>query len=101
MHHQLRGVGDGDGEAAFGLLQRHEVVAEHHVHGDGLEELVLDLEVLQVDELGVVAAGEHLRALGLGECVVAVRDGDRDGGHGVGLSGLNFSASTARPRRSG
>jgi len=42
---------------------------------------VLDLEVLQVDELGVVAAGEHLRALGLGECVVAVRDGDRDGGH--------------------
>ncbi len=43
-HHELRRVGDGDGEAAFGLLQRHEVVAEHHVHGDGLEELVLDLK---------------------------------------------------------
>ena len=32
-HHQLGGVGDGDGEAAFELLQRHEVVAEHHVDG--------------------------------------------------------------------
>ena len=47
------------------LLERHEVVAEHHVDGDGLEELVLDLEVFEVDELGVVAAGEDAGALGL------------------------------------
>ena len=36
--------------------------------GTRLEELVLDLEVLEVDELGVVAAGEGLRALGLVQC---------------------------------
>ena len=61
--HELGGVGDGDGEAALVLLERHEVVAEHHVDGDGLEELVLDFEVFQVDELGVVAAGEDAGAL--------------------------------------
>ena len=80
-HHELRRVGHGDGELAFGLLQRNEVVAEHHVDGHGLEELMLDFEVLEVDELCVVAASEKLRALDFRECVVGVRLCDGDGGH--------------------
>ena len=73
-HHEARGVGDGDSKAAvLRLLERHEVVAEHHVDRNGLEELVLDLEVLQVDELGVIAARETFGALGFGERVVGER----------------------------
>ena len=73
-HHQLRGVGDGDHEAVVVLLERHEVVAEHHVDRHGLEELVLDLEVLQVDELERDSGAQERSARSaLGERVVGER----------------------------
>jgi len=43
---------------------------------------VLDLEVFEVDELSVVAAGEALGALGLGKAVVGVRLCGRNWGSG-------------------
>ena len=61
-HHQAAGIADGDDQAVLVLLQRNEVVAEHHVHGHGAEQVVLDTEVLQVDELAAIATREHLRA---------------------------------------
>ena len=79
--HQLRRVGNRNRKPALALFQRHEVVAEHHVHGHGLEELDLDREVLQVDKLGMIAPRKQLRALNLGERLIAVRNRDGDGGH--------------------
>ena len=61
-HHQLAGIGDGDGQPAiFGFFQRHEVVAEHQVNRDGLEQIVVKLEVMQVNELAAIAACNVLR----------------------------------------
>ena len=61
-HHQLAGIGDGDGQASvFGLIQRHEVVAEHQVDRDLLEQIVVQLEVVQVDELAAIAPRDVLR----------------------------------------
>src|ERR1700674_585260 len=61
-HHQLAGVGDGDGEPAIlGLLQRHEVVAKHQVDWNGFEKIVVQLEIMQVDELAAVAPRDVLR----------------------------------------
>ena len=41
-HHQLAGIGDGDGELAIGsLFQRHEVVPEHQLYRNFLEQLVM------------------------------------------------------------
>ena len=60
-HHQLAGIGDGDQQASVVLLfQRHEVVAEHQVHWDLAEQLVLDVEVLQVHELAAIAPRQVL-----------------------------------------
>ena len=50
------------------LLDGHEVVAEHQLDGHGAQQVVLNLEVLQVDELGVIARGERF---GLGALVLA------------------------------
>jgi|GEM_PF-4533395 len=63
--HQLRRIGNCNGEPALALFQRHEVVAEHHVHGHGLEELDLDFEVSEIDKFGMVAASKQLRPLNL------------------------------------
>ena len=61
-HHQLAGIGDGDGQTSVrGLFQRHEVVAEHQVDRDLLEQIVLQLEIVQVDELAAIAARDILR----------------------------------------
>ena len=66
-HHQLAGIGDGDGQASvFGLIQRHEVITEHQVNRDLLEQIVMQLEVMQIDELAAVAAGD---VLGFGQIV--------------------------------
>ena len=71
-HHQLAGIGDRDDQPAVGcVFQRHEVVAEHQVHRDLAEQLVLDVEVLQVDELAAIAPRQILAVLDL---VVAWQD---------------------------
>ena len=59
-HHQARGVADGYDQRVLLLLDGHEVVAEHELDGDGAQQFVLNLEVFEVDELGVIAVGESL-----------------------------------------
>ena len=75
-HHQLAGIGNGDDQAAIGLvLQRHEVVAEHQVHFDLAEQIVLDVKVLQVHELAAIAPRQVLAVLDFvadGDAAVAV-----------------------------
>ena len=56
-HHQLAGIGDRDRELVAVFLEWNKVVAEHQVHGDGTEEFVLNVVVLQIDELATVASG--------------------------------------------
>ena len=58
-HHEPRGIADGDDEAFGLLLDGHEVVAEHQLDGHGAQQFVLNLEVLQVDEFGAIAAGQR------------------------------------------
>jgi hypothetical protein len=66
-HHQAARVRDRDDQAVFPLLNRHEVIAEHHVHRHGAEQIVLDAEVLEVDELATIATRERLRVDGFVE----------------------------------
>ena len=73
-HHQPRRIADGDDEHFLLLLDRHEVVAEHQFDRHGAQQVVLNFEILQVDELGVIASGQRLS---LGAFVEAVRIGDR------------------------
>ena len=75
-HHQLAGVGDGDGQpSVFGLVQRHEVITEHQVYGNLLEQIVLQLEIVQIHEFAAIAPGN---VLGLGQ-VVNVGSGSEPG----------------------
>ncbi len=59
--HEPRGIADGDDQRVVLLLDGHEVVAEHQLDRHGAQQVVLNLEVLQVDELGVIARGQRLR----------------------------------------
>ncbi len=65
QHHQLRRIRNRNRQPVPRLLQRNEVVPEHHLDRNGLEQFVLDLEVLQIHKLGVVSPSQHLRALSL------------------------------------
>ena len=58
QHHQPRGVADRDDQRVWLLLDGHEVVAEHELHRHGAQQFVLNLEVFEVDELGVIARGQ-------------------------------------------
>ena len=67
-HHQLAGIGDGDGQlAVLGFLQRNEVVAEHQFRRELLEQLVVKLEVGEVDELAAITPRDVLGAFQIGE----------------------------------
>ena len=62
-HHQLAGIGDGDRQPPVrGLLQGNEVVAEHQVHGDLFEQVMVELEVPQIHELAAISPGDIARA---------------------------------------
>ncbi len=61
QHHQPRWVADGNHQCVALLFYRHEVVAEHQLDGHGAQQLVLNLEVLQVHELGVIALRQEFR----------------------------------------
>ncbi len=82
QHHQLRGVRDRNRQPPPGLLQRHKVIAKHHIHRHTFEQLVLDLEVLQIHKLRVVPPRQRLRAIRLVKrrFIHRVRNCDR-GGH--------------------
>src|ERR1700721_1667769 len=61
-HHQLAGIGDGDGQAAVGrFFEGNEVVAEHQLDGDLFEEFVMQLEVGEVNEFAAIEAGNGPR----------------------------------------
>ncbi len=61
---EVAGIGDGDDHAAvLRLLQRDKVVAEHEVHFDLAEQLMLDVKALQIDKLAAIAARQFLRVL--------------------------------------
>ena len=62
QHHQAARIADRDHQPVLHLLQRNEVVAEHHVHRHRAEQVVLDPEVLQVNELAAIAGRERPRA---------------------------------------
>ena len=63
-HHELAWIGDRDGELSVrGFFQRDEVVAEHQVNWDLLEQVVVELEVVQVHELAAIAARNVARAI--------------------------------------
>lgn len=62
---QVPRVGQRDLQQAGARFQRHEVVAEHRINRDALEELVVDLGGFQVHELAAVARRQHPRLLGL------------------------------------
>jgi len=59
-HHELGGVADGDHQDVAFEFERDEVEAEHELDRDGAKKVVLDFEVLEVGELGTVAAGHQL-----------------------------------------
>ena len=60
-HVQVAGVGQGDVERAVLRAQGHEVVAEHQVHRDGPEQIVVDGAFAQVHILAAIARGHGLR----------------------------------------
>jgi len=60
-HHQLAGIGNRNRQPPVRrLVQGHEVIAEHQVHGDLLEQVVVQLEIAQIDEFATVAAAQYL-----------------------------------------
>ena len=74
-HHQLAGIGDGNGQFAVGgFFQRHEVVAEHQLDRNLLEQLVMQFEVGEVDEFAAVAPRHVLRALQVGDGIARRAD---------------------------
>ena len=69
-HHQLARVRQRDRQpSVFQLLQRNEVEAEHQLHRNLAEELMLNLESLQLDILAAIAARQFVRPLLLVVCV--------------------------------
>ena len=54
-------IGEGDFEGSVLRVQGHEIVAEHEIHGDGAEEIVIDGAFAQIDVLAAVARGDGLR----------------------------------------
>src|SRR6476646_4730223 len=62
-HHQLAGIGNGNRQPPVrGLVQGDEVVAEHQVHGNLFEQVMVELEVPQIHELAAISPGDIARA---------------------------------------
>src|SRR5579864_5687155 len=57
-HHQLAGIRDGNPQGPVFFFQRDEAVAEHQVHGHGLEKLSVKMVAAKIDEIAAVAGGE-------------------------------------------
>src|SRR5580698_4732354 len=73
-HHQLAGIGDGDGQLAVrSFFQRHEVVAEHQLDRDLFEQVVMQLEIRKIDKFAAVAPRNILRPLQIGERIAGRR----------------------------
>ncbi len=75
-HHQLAGIGDGNGETAVtGLFQRNEVVAEHQFDRDAFEQVVMKFVIGEIDEFAAIAPRHVLRALQIGQRIASRADG--------------------------
>ena len=61
---EIARVGQGDVERPVVSFDGHEVVAEHQVHRDGGEQVVIDADFPQIHELVVVALGHGAGARG-------------------------------------
>ena len=77
---EIARVGQGDIERPVVPFNGHEVVAEHQVHRDGGEQVVIDADFAQIHELVVVALGHGAGARGFLERI--------DGRHAVAASHL-------------
>ena len=78
-------------------LLRQELVANHQLQRDVLEELVIDLEVLEVDEFEAVLLGQPLRARGFtGRIGVLVEERAWIGGHMVSYCWTLLSWNSGR-----
>ncbi len=72
-------IGQGDFERTVMGLNRHEIVPEHQVDRDGMEQVVIDAGFAKVDELVIVALGHGAGARGfLGGVYESI-----DSGHGL------------------
>ena len=60
---QIARIGERDLERSVLRVQRHEVVAEHQVDRDGVEQIVIDLAFAQIDVLAAIARRKRLRLL--------------------------------------
>ena len=62
-HHQLAGIGNRNRQPPVRrLVEGDEVIAEHQVHGDLLEQIVVQLEIAQIDEFATIAPRDIPRA---------------------------------------
>ena len=57
----MRGSDKRDVECPVVRLQRHEIVAEHQIHRDGAEQIMVDRGVLQIHKLAAIALRERQR----------------------------------------
>ena len=74
-HHQLAGIGDRDRQRAVpSFFQRDEVVPEHQVDRDLLEQFVMQLEVVEVDEFAAITPRHILRAFQVGDGIARRAD---------------------------
>ena len=64
--------------ASWLLLDGHEVVAEHQLHGHGAQQVVLNLEILQINEFGAIARCQGLCLGALVEAAYHRPSGRRD-----------------------
>ena len=57
---EVAGIGERDVQVPVLRLDGHEVVAEHQVDRDGVEQVVIDADFAQVDKIAAVARGQRL-----------------------------------------
>ena len=77
--------------ASGALLDGHEVVAEHQFDRNGAQQIVLDLEIFEVDELGAIARGQRF-GLGRSSCPTA-------SGVAINVESVSHKVVTPCPRR--
>src|SRR5678816_2662698 len=61
-HHQLAGIGNRDRQLSISsFFEWNEVVTEHQVDRDLLEQIVMELKIVKVDELAAISTSGILR----------------------------------------
>ena len=82
---QISRIGKGYFQRPVLRAQRHEIVAEHQIHRDGAEKVVIDGAVAKIDKFAAVARRGSLRFLDFrGSSGAAGREGGQSGFECVG-----------------